>query len=185
MSKETVKAALTVALVFMLVGLLLGCLVCYFAVGRGRTDVVVERDTVTYVDTVKHIQPVVKDSMVVRYIKRYLPVAVARHQAEDTLVCDSGAPPQLTSDERDSAEVEIPITQQMYSGPDYRAWVSGYSASLDSIYVYPVTTVISERVKAPPRKWHIGVHAGYGYGFRNKHIEPFVGVGITYSLISF
>lgn len=94
-------------------------------------------------------------------------------------------PPQELSDERDSMAVEIPITQKRYEGDDYRAWVSGYEPSLDSIYVFPKTTVIHERSYKPPNKWHIGITGGYGYGFKSKQAEPYIGIGITYSIFSF
>ena len=85
----------------------------------------------------------------------------------------------------DSAAVEIPITQKRYDGEDYRAYVSGYEPNLDSIFVFPKTTVIHERSYKPPNKWHIGITGGYGYGFKSKQAEPYIGIGITYSLISF
>ena len=89
------------------------------------------------------------------------------------------------SDERDSMAVEIPIIQKRYDGDDYRAYVSGYEPNLDSIYVFPKTTVIHERSYKPPNKWHIGITGGYAYGFKSKQAEPYIGLGITYSIISF
>ena len=238
-------ARLTVALVFMLVGLVLGGIIGYSLFGRGTTTVKTECDTTTYVDTIPYYQPVAKDSVVVRYVTRVLPVkgrdnittnrtdtflaensrsAVLRlHSAEyvQAQLCsrlyedvaqnngenirimrNSGCarqnsnefgsalagmefPPQEMSDERDSMAVEIPITQKRYDGDDYRAYVSGYEPNLDSIYVFPKTTVIHERSYKPPNKWHIGITGGYGYGFKSKQAEPYIGIGITYSIISF
>ena len=37
---------------------------------------------------------------------------------------------------RDTVYVEVPRTQSVYEGADYRAYVSGFRASLDSISVY-------------------------------------------------
>lgn len=34
---------------------------------------------------------------------------------------------------RDSVSVELPIVQKMYEGKGYKAYISGYHASLDSI----------------------------------------------------
>ena len=54
---------------------------------------------------------------------------------------------------------------------------------LDSIRVFARTTTVTHRVWEPPKRWHIGVTAGYGYGA--KGLQPYVGVGITYSIFSF
>lgn len=89
------------------------------------------------------------------------------------------------SDERDSVAVKIPITQKRYDGENYSAWVSGYEPSLDSIFVSQRTDVVTIREKKPPNKWHIGVQCGVGYTFKSKQFEPFIGVGLSYSIISF
>ena len=94
-------------------------------------------------------------------------------------------PPLYASVDSDSAAVAIPITQKRYENEDYRAYVSGYEPNLDSIFVFPKTTVIHERSYKPPNKWHIGITGGYGYGFKSKQAEPYIGIGITYSIISF
>lgn len=88
---------------------------------------------------------------------------------------------------RDSVEVEI--TQKVYSDDStYTAYVSGVDPNLDSIFVKQreVTHSILEtrtlQVKKF-RRWNVGLIGGYGYGFESKNIEPFVGVGVTISLI--
>ena len=67
--------------------------------------------------------------------------------------------------------VPVTISQKEYQTEDYHAWVSGYKPSLDSIWVYPEKIIIKEK----PRRWGIGVIAGYGIG-RNG-LSPYVGVG--------
>lgn len=42
-----------------------------------------------------------------------------------------------------------------------------------------ITKTITKRQKA--KKWHIGVQAGYGYGFKSKQVEPYVGIGVSYT----
>lgn len=192
MNKDAVKAVL----VFMLVGLVLGGIIGYGVFGRSKaTDYVSERDTNTYIDTIPYYQPVPKDSAVIRYVTRTLPVKGSDNittNKSDTFLAENYAqnngeniPPQEMSDERNSMAVEIPITQKRYDGDDYRAYVSGYEPNLDSIFVFPKTTVIHERSYKPPNKWHIGITGGYGYGFKSKQAEPYIGIGITYSIISF
>lgn len=88
-----------------------------------------------------------------------------------------------TGEPEDSVAVEIPIVQRHYRDSTYEAWVSGYEARLDSVRVFAPTTVITRREWKPPKRWHVGVTAGYGYG--PKGVQPYVGIGITYSIISF
>lgn len=154
--------------------------------GKSSERRVVERDTVTVIDTVTYAQPVAKDSTVVRYVTRVVAVKQDTHLSGNYAQKDGeNIPPQGLSDDRDSMAVEIPITQKRYESDEYSAWVSGYEPCLDSIRVYPKTTVIRERERKPPNRWHIGVTGGYGWGFGSKQAEPFVGVGIMYSILSF
>ena len=67
--------------------------------------------------------------------------------------------------------IPVPIMQKEYQAENYRAWVSGYKPSLDSVWVYPEKIIIRET----PRKWGIGVIAGYGIG--RYGLSPYVGVG--------
>lgn len=67
--------------------------------------------------------------------------------------------------------IPVPIMQKEYQAENYRAWVSGYKPSLDSVWVYPEKIIIREK----PRRWGIGVIAGYGIG-RNG-LSPYFGVG--------
>lgn len=82
----------------------------------------------------------------------------------------------------DSVSIELELVQRYYSGDSYEAWVSGpIDPRLDSISVISRREVITERMKQ--RRWHLGVSGGYGLG--PKGWGPFIGVGITYSLMSF
>ena len=83
--------------------------------------------------------------------------------------------------------LELEITQKVYSDSTYTAYVSGYEASLDSIVVRQkeVTHTILETKTIPKtkyRRWNVGLIGGYGYGFKNKSFEPFVGLGLTLNL---
>ncbi len=79
----------------------------------------------------------------------------------------------------DSLTLQLPITQNVYEGEDYKAYVSGVYPSLDSLFVYPRREIVT--IKKPPKRWHIGPTVGFGYtphGF-----EPFIGISLTYSII--
>lgn len=43
-----------------------------------------------------------------------------------------------------------------------------------------ITNTITRQEKA--KKWTIGLQAGYGYGFKSKQMEPFIGIGVSYRL---
>ncbi len=175
------------------------CLMAYIGYCFGRASANqyhVERDTLTFVDTIPFYKPVPKDSTVISYVTRCLPAVKAQGTGTavktDTISAGFYAqndgkniPLQGLSDERDSMTVEIPITQKHYESEEYSAYVSGYEAQLDSIFVFPKTTVIRESISKPPNHWHLGITGGVGYGFRSNQVEPFIGIGITYSLISF
>lgn len=182
------------ALIFFLVGLLCGGVIG-FGVGRGTAEKgadgkIITTNTITRYDTLLVKSPTARDSIVVKYITKTLPSS--KQKKNDTFLAENYAqnngeniPPQEMSDERDSVAVKIPITQKRYDGENYSAWVSGYEPSLDSIFVSQRTDVVTIREKKPPNKWHIGVQCGVGYTFKSKQFEPFIGVGLSYSIISF
>lgn len=182
-NKELIKAAL-VFIVGMIVGGVIGFSYLYYGGKAGYETV---RDTTIYVDTIAYYKPVPKDSAVIRYVTRYLPVA-----KKDTNITENYAhnqreniPPSVLSDDRDSAAVAIPLTQRRYEGDEYLAYVSGYEPTLDSIFVYPKTTVIRESTYKPSDRWHIGITGGYGMSLSDGRATPYLGIGITYSIISF
>lgn len=80
--------------------------------------------------------------------------------------------------------VYLPRMQREYSDSSYTAWVSGYDPALDSIKVREkivTQTITISTTKKEFRRWNVGLIGGYGYGFKNKSFEPFVGVGVTYN----
>lgn len=83
--------------------------------------------------------------------------------------------------------VDLPITQKEYEGEDYRAWVSGYEANLDSIYIKRDKEIvrIKEETGREMRKkrWGIGVYAGYG--LTREGPGPSIGICINYNIIEF
>lgn len=121
-----------------------------------KTDTV----TVTKIDTVTIIKPVVQ----YRYITQVI---------TDTLYnIDSIKVP-----------VQIPIESKTYQDSTYRAVVSGYRASLDTIQVYPIhtyTTITNTITKQ--KRFNIGIQAGVGYGVINKKSDVYVGLGVSYRL---
>lgn len=85
--------------------------------------------------------------------------------------------------DNDSAVIELPMVQRHYADSAFEAWVSGpVDPRLDSVRVSAPTTIITKREWKPPKRWHIGPTIGYGY--TSNGFEPYIGVSLTYSIIS-
>ena len=196
MNRKLLEIALAV---LALTGFVIGCygLFCI----RGACRGVSLCDTTMYVDTLVYYRPVPRDSAVVRYVTRWLALAekpdtdvsgtVAEKPDTDVSGTVADGPDTDVSGTvasnmpPDSVRVIVPITQKRYEGDGYRVYVSGYEVNLESVYVFQRTAVVHERSCEPPDRWHIGITGGYGYGFKSKQAEPYIGIGITYSIISF
>ncbi len=129
-------------------------------------------DTAVFVDTVRVVMPVPRDSVVIRYETVTLPAITPLSTTEDV---DS------TAATIDSATVQIPITRHEYGDSTYHLTVSGYHVAVDEISVFPRREVV--KIREPPKRWHIGVSVGYGYTPRG--MQPYIGVSITHSILSF
>lgn len=155
---------------------------------RGKPLYETITDTVRYVDTIKYHEPApvfvksngtTKVSVSVAHLKETLRNAmldtlprIRADTFEQTILCDSN---------QDSVQIELPMLQSVYKDKGYTAYVSGVNARLDSIFIYPEREVIT--IRKLPKHWHIGVSCGYGTTVQG--FKPYIGIGITYSLISF
>lgn len=143
-----------------------GCIFAAFAFGvnygekRAERDYKERVDTLTVFDTITRVKPVyIASTPIVRY---------------DTLRL------------RDTIAVPVPIERRVYADSNYRAVVSGWHPSLDSISVYPETRIITierERVEKERSRWGLGIQAGAGLS-ANGVAVPYVGVGVQYNLFS-
>ncbi len=149
-------------------------------------------DTITYTDTIPYYEPKPKQEVSLGTKIAFLPVSSPKDRAtqdvpQDGNIVMENIPKEISSHPvghltcPDSAEVEIPITQKEYEGEDYHAWVSGYDPKMDSIYVFPRHEIVTIREPPnKPRRWGIGVFAGYG--ITPKGLQPCVGVSVNYTL---
>lgn len=127
----------------------------------------------TIVDTIRYY-PEIYDSVVVRYVTQTLPIR------KDTTIYNVTYVDSLSND---SASVVIPITQKHYAESTYDAWVSGFQPSLDSIRLYMPTITNTKYIKENGKRFSIGITTGYGL---SEHgLSPYIGVGVTYSLLKF
>ena len=128
------------------------------------------------------------DSVVVRVVERRLMRAeTERHEAESheaklrgTVAVEMGE--TVRDDEGDSVRVVVPISQIVYEGEDYKAYVSGFEARLDSIFVDRRTVTISRNVCRKPPRVSVGIVGGVGYGVLHRQADCFVGVGVSLRL---
>ena len=119
-----------------------------------KTDTV----TITKIDTVTIIKPVIQYKYITQVITDTL------YSIDSVLV-----------------PVRIPIESKTYQDSTYRAVISGYRASLDSIQVYPIHT-ITTITNTKQKRFNIGIQAGVGYGCFNKKPDIYVGFGVSYRL---
>ena len=139
MSERLVSWLLRAAILLLYIGI-------GFLLGRGcRPDApqpreIVRVDTLTVYDTIVRERPV----SVEKYIFR-----------TDTV--------RVVTVERDTVTAELPIERKVYQEDSlYRAVVTGYRASLDSLVVWPKTTTITidRTVREPAPRWSFGATAG-------------------------
>lgn len=92
----------------------------------------------------------------------------------------------VTVSKTDTVWAQLPRTAKVYQDSTYRAVVSGFRPSLDTISVYQRTKVITvtNNVRIPPPRWSWGVQAGLGVNATGS-LTPYIGVGIQYRLGDF
>ena len=147
----------------------------------GRGECVI--DTVTIYDTIPYIEPAPVHSQQIGYKQVKIPTTYI-NRGVDSLPDIRADTAELASADvdataPDSLTLQLPITQNVYEGEDYKAYVSGVCPSLDSLFVYPRREIVT--IKKPPKRWHIGPTVGIG--FTPHGFEPFIGVSLTYSII--
>lgn len=174
-------------------------------IAKGRADPTtgtVTETKETFIDTIPYSAPMPKSELVVGTLHYTLPTyrfpaigagGEPRQRLESssndedmdsvTAKYDTGVGGELRC-RTDSAIVELPLLQRHYADSTYEAWVSGpVDPRLDSVRVFAPTTIVTRQIWKPPKRWHIGVTAGYGYG--QKGFQPYIGIGVTYSIFSF
>ncbi len=154
-----------------------GVLVCViitagFSMCGGRTGkITVERDTIYDILTIK--EPVPVHDTILRYVKKN---PIILH--DTTIVLKNDTDIYITPD----SQILVPISQKVYEDSTYRAYVSGYQAKLDSIFVFQKTihervTTVTGSQKKP--NIDVGLFFGGGYGITTKRPDIFVGAGVV------
>ncbi|MBO4231308.1 MAG: hypothetical protein J5886_06485 [Bacteroidales bacterium] len=118
------------------------------------THSVIQTDTTSVIGRLE-VAPKPKDSTVIHHVWVKLPIPI--ESTSDSTEAHDGSAFQ------DSAVVNIPIERKVYAEDSlYRAVVSGFRPSLDSLVIYPRTTTITitKTNYAHPPKWSLGITAG-------------------------
>lgn len=149
--------------------LLIALFIGAFFAGRwtkqcGGTDTV-RRDTVILRDTLAVPVPTPERVEIIRRDTCWL-VRCDTVQTADTL----------------RVPVVVPIERKVYATADYRAVVEGYRPQLVSMELYRQTQVVTNTVTTKPKRWGVGIQAGYGFMPITGKFEPYIGVGIQYSI---
>lgn len=149
------------SLPWILVCLLVGVIVWMLCNPHDPSTVYVKGDTIRVRDTIVDIVLMPVKETLKRTDTVYLPILI------DTTT--------YRTVEGDSVPVIIPITSKEYKTDNYRAIVSGYKPSLDSMEVYREKEIIA--LKPKQKRWGLGLQVGYGYPS-----GLYVGGGVSYNL---
>ena len=153
-------------------------LVVHFSYVAGRRDgfnLAVEAgkekmDTLYLRDTIVQYDPILEERVV--YKREYVPVPVT-----DTLW------------KHDTLYVSLDHEQVVWQDSLSKVYASGIMPQIDSVQHFVseriVTRELTQVVKKPCR-WGIGVNVGYGGTYNNGRVfaSPYIGIGISYNIIS-
>lgn len=89
----------------------------------------------------------------------------------------------------DTLMVVLEREQIMWQDSSAIIYASGVMPSVDSVFHFNTTKIITKVVNVPTKvhqPWGIGIQAGYGVGVANRQVVgvPYIGVGISYNLLS-
>lgn len=139
--------------------------------GSEYRDVVWDTVRVTVWDTVGVREPVAVENKPVGVKNYRIKLLGVIGKQNDSIGKQNGK-------QNDSVEVELPIEQKVYSDSLYKAWVSGFDARLDSIYIYQPTRYITIKTTEQQSQWSWGVQGGVG--ITPKGLQPYIGLGFQF-----
>ena len=123
-----------------------------------RVDTLYVRDTLT----------VYKPSKVTRTVKDTIRVIVRETQI-DTM--------------HDTVFVYLPQESIVWQDDRCIVYAHGINPQVDSVTHFNSGTVVTRTVTGRPKRWGIGVSAGYGMS--KDGLSPYIGLGISYNIIRF
>lgn len=135
-------------------------------VGKQGQEVVIKTqvDTLVIRDTIRINEPVIVERRVVDTMTIEVPDYLVVH---------------------DTAYVNLPREEVEYRDTSYRAVVSGFLPRLEEIEIYRqdrVVTIETTRTIKERSHWGLGVQAGAGIS--TQGLVPYVGIGVSYNILT-
>ena len=145
--------------------------ICLFVARRcdGTKEPPRER-IVSHVDTlyVRDTLTVYKPSKVTRTVKDTVRMIVKETQI-DTM--------------HDTVFVYLPQESIVWQDDRCIVYAHGVNPQVDSVTHFNTNMVVTKTVTSKPKRWGIGVSAGYGMS--KDGLSPYIGLGISYNIIRF
>ena len=178
MKKAAILAAFLVAVVLMCTAYAIGQN-RGFSRGVASVHLPDSSTTTTTLDTLTDSKPKSDTVRLVEYRTKRVPVHDTIYVAMEP---DAGPEPM------DTIDVDIPISRYVaHRDSLYHVEVTGYDVEFEKVQVYPKTVTVTSTVeKLRTTRWGLGVQAGYGATLQGGtvRLSPYVGVGISYNLVS-
>lgn len=158
----------------ILAGVLIASMLLSYFTGFNNAQKRMEKATNVLVDTLIRIDT----------ITQYKPIYVTK-----TLEKVEFVPIRDTIRIHDTLFVALDRQKKVYEDSTYRAVVSGINPSLDEISVYQKQIYVDRTqtvIQKERSRWGVGLQIGYGMGVRGQNLEhfPYVGIGLSYNLLS-
>lgn len=166
---------------------MLGLTIWLSHINHNQKQTIEELKELTLKDT---IQVIKHDTIHIKGLREYKEVMVQGKTIHDTIKIATG----VNKTDTIISPIELPVSQKEYVGEHvtadgtivaYKAFISGYKPSLDSLVLSTSTkqTTIIQRVpviKYKQKHFFIGPNVTAGYSIFNKKPDIMVGLGIGY-----
>jgi len=80
--------------------------------------------------------------------------------------------------------IDVPMERKVYEDSTYRAVVSGFHPSLDSLRIYQTTQIITVTKTTPMKRFSFGIQGGLGIQYDMLHKQfgagPYLGAGFEW-----
>lgn len=164
---------------YKILGITIGVIIAIAAISYwiGRRDginkaaeSIVEKVDTTYIyDTIVQYEPIYEAKRIIE--KVHIPIEVT-----DTIW------------KHDTLFIPMEREQLVWQDSLSRVYASGILPQIDSVEHYVKEIVVSKEISVPKKvktRWGIGIQLGYGAYYDQKiHTAPYIGVGISYNILS-
>lgn len=154
--------------------IILTVLASFYIFTRCQDDRPGEKELETVRDTV-----IIKDTVVITR-----PLSEVR-SPRDTIII---ALPEISIDMpqdtvHDTVYVRLPTENIVWTDSLCSVYAHGVMTEIDSVLHFNTSMLIYQEQKPRPKRWGLGVQAGYGAS--RDGLSPYIGVGLTYNIVRF